>query len=105
MKQLSKNLKCIRMRSSVEIWVEDDRIQELKKIINGIKTSKFIDIGDDWINTADIEGIYSPKTMEDFTKRKNGQWLCKYGIYHNRYEKCNCYELKKYKIRYLQVKK
>jgi hypothetical protein len=28
--------------------------------------------------------------MEDYTRRKNGQWKCKYGNWHDKGEKCNC---------------
>ncbi len=42
------------------------------------------------MNTADIMGIFSPGDMEDMKRRKNGDWVCKFGIWHGRKEDCAC---------------
>ena len=89
--QISKNLMCILMRSGIEMWLESDRIENLKSILLKINESKFIEMYNEIINTADISGIYSAETMENLTRRKNGQWQDKDGDWHNKGEiVCKC---------------
>ena len=81
--ELSKRLVCILMRSRVEIWKEEDRINKIN--LEGVK---FINIDGEIINTADISGIFKASTMEEQTRRKNGEWKCQQNYWHNRGEKC-----------------
>ena len=90
MKELAKNLYCIQMRTGVEIWVEHERAVKLQNILSSISGSKFILFEEETINTADIVGIFRAGTMQDLTRRKNGQWLCDKGTWHQRGDKCNC---------------
>jgi len=79
MNELTKNLMAIVLRNDIEIWAEEDKIKNLQKILTMGKESRFIEIDGEVINTADISGIFSAKTMEDITRRKNGQWKGKDG--------------------------
>ena len=88
--ELSKNLKCIVMRSGVEIWVEGDRAEILQGVLDKITEHKFIRYEGDTINTADITGIFGADAMEDKTRRKNGEFKCKQNEWHMRNEKCEC---------------
>jgi len=90
MKELVKNLYCIQMRTGVEIWVEHERAVKLQNILSNITGSKFILFEEETINTADIVGIFKAGTMQDLTRRKNGQWLCQNGTWHQRGDKCTC---------------
>jgi len=90
MKELSKNLKCIVLRNGIEIWKEEERLNDLIKKLSFNQKVGFIKIDGELINSADIIGIFSGQTMEDYTRRKNGQWKCKYGNWHDKGEKCNC---------------
>ena len=84
--EITKNLMCILMRDGVEIWIEEEKLETLKEMI---ETRKFVSIGKEMINTVDISGIYEAKTMEEKTRRKNGQWKCKFGYWHqNKNEEC-----------------
>ena len=94
--EITKKLVCIVMRNNVEIWVEEERIESLRKALPLLKEHKFIGIDDEMLNTADIVGIFSAQTMEDTTRRKNGQWQCKYNYWHERGEQCAHEELGKY---------
>lgn len=96
-KQITKKLMCIVMRDGIEIWIEDDRIQNLKKALMMTEKSKFIELENEVINSADILGIFSSNTMEAKTRRKNGQWKCNWNHWHNRGERCACGEMEKYK--------
>ena len=44
----------------------------------------------DFINTNEISGIFSSQSMEEFNRRKNGQWKCSYNFWHEKFEKCDC---------------
>ena len=89
-KEISKKLKCIVMRNSVEIWKEEERINDLiQGLVSGKKVG-FIKIDDEIINSVDIVGIFTAQTMEDLTRRKNGQWQ-KDGKWYNKGDRvCKC---------------
>jgi hypothetical protein len=89
------------MRNGVEIWIEKDRASNLIDQIEKRRESKFVKIDEQILNTADIVGIFDAKTMEEMTRRRNGEWLCKWNEWHNRGEKCFCGELKKYDEKYV----
>lgn len=92
--ELAKPLMCVQMRSGVELWVEKGKAGKLQDVLQGITQSKFIRYEDQTINSADIVGIFEAKTMEELTRRKNGQWLCKAGNWHERKGECVCLEEK-----------
>lgn len=87
MNELTKNLMCIKMRSGAEIWVEKEKAQRLIDLI-GTTATRFVDIEGEMINSASVEGVFSPKTMEELAHRKNGEWQCHTGYWHKRYEEC-----------------
>lgn len=84
------------MRSGVEVWLEDSRIEELKKGLRTLTSNKFIEIDDRMINTADITGIFTPEDMQDLTRRKNGEWKCDKGHWHQRSEQCLGHKIKQW---------
>lgn len=90
MTQLSKNLVCILMRSGIQIWIESDRAASLKSQIETSKQSIFVNFNDQFINTADISGIFTADLMEDLTRRKNGEYKCRSNVWHPRNTKCDC---------------
>lgn len=96
-KSITKNLMAIVMRGGLEIWIEEEKIQNLKRALMSGKESKFIELNDEVINSADIVGIFTPQTMENKIRQKNGQWKCSEGVWHDKYEKCECnIEIPKY---------
>lgn len=96
MKEISKNLMCIKI-GEMEVWTEADKMESLMSILKDKNAQQFIQIGDEIINRSFIVGVFKAKTMEDVTRRKNGQWKCKYGFWHERGEQCSHGELAKYK--------
>lgn len=86
MTEVAKQQMCILMRSGIQLWIDKDRTEALMKMIGN--ESKFVSIDEQYINTADVSGIYDPTTMEDLIHRKNGQWKCKHNVWHDRFEKC-----------------
>lgn len=86
--ELSKDLRCVLLRSGIKIWIEQEKEAPLKKMIEG--GVKFIEYEGQYINTADITGIFTPDKMADLTREKNGEWYCKYRNWHSRGVKCDC---------------
>lgn len=76
------------MRNGAEIWLEEERIKFLIDNLLSLEKHNFIKIDDEIINTADIVGIFGTKTMEEITRRKNGQWKCVLGYWHERGQEC-----------------
>jgi hypothetical protein len=72
------------------LWIEAERAKTLQDVLDGITASKFIRFEGETFNTADIEGVYRANTIEEYTRRKNGQWKCEHGSWHERIEKCSC---------------
>jgi hypothetical protein len=90
-KELSKNLVAIVLRNGAEIWAEKDRAEILIRLLEKVNQSKFIRFDGELFNTADVVGIFSAKVMEEITRRKNGQWKCERGNWHDRSKKCECW--------------
>ena len=90
-KELAKKQKCLRTRSSIEIWLDEEKWVKLEAILSNSNLGKFINIEERMVNIADIEGIFLPKDLEELKRRKQGQWQCGYGNWHNRNESsCDC---------------
>ena len=53
-KQITKKLMAIVMRDGIEIWIEDDKIQNLKKVLMMTEKSKFIELWNEVINSSDV---------------------------------------------------
>lgn len=82
------------MRNDVQIWVDADKMDNLRDILQNTD-KRFIHLKErgEFINRADIQGIYNPKTIEEYKRRKNGQWKCKHGNWHDSGSDCeseNC---------------
>lgn len=90
MRTITKDLKCILLRNGVELWVETNRIAQLVELIRNTQGSRFIEYEGQVINTADVTGIFTPETMDAYTRRKNKQWQCSFGNWHDWREKCDC---------------
>ena len=90
MTQLAKNLMCVQMRSGVEIWMEQVRVEKLQQVLRNITSHKFVDFDEQTINTADVVGVFNATSMDEHTRRKNGQWKCDSGEWHDRGAKCEC---------------
>ena len=90
MTEISVNLMCISIRSGVQIWVEQSRAATLQCILSTLTQHKFVEFEGQTFNTADLVGVFTPESMDELTRRKNGQWQCKHGEWHGRGEDCEC---------------
>lgn len=87
---LTKELVAVCMMSGVVLWLEKDRALKLEALLKDPKAPKFVEFEHQLLNISSIEGIYSAQTMDELQRRKNGQWQCKEGDWHDRFEKCTC---------------
>jgi hypothetical protein len=88
--ELAKAQKCVVIRGGFEIWVDTEKADRLQATLQNLTSHLFITWGKDQFNTADVTGIFSPETMDERTRRKNGQWQCQSNGWHDRFEKCTC---------------
>lgn len=88
--ELAKNQYCILMRNGVEIWIDEDQKSKVQQILSLPKEQqpRFLNVTGLVRNVADMTGLFTTFELEDATRRKKGQWQCKYGVWHDKYEKC-----------------
>lgn len=80
---------CVQIRTGVELWVEKDRAGNLMTLLT-TTDNKFIEFDGQIFNRADIVGVFTATTMEELTRRKNGQWTCSKGTWHDKRQQCDC---------------
>lgn len=90
MNEISKNIQCISIRNGVELWIDEDRANEISGILSKVSSHTFIKLEGRLINTADISGIFTAQDMEESTRRRNGEWKCRWNIWHGKGTKCEC---------------
>lgn len=90
--ELTKELAAVCMMGGVIIWVERERIAPLEAIFGRPRTDwpQFIEIDGEMVNPSRVEGIFTSTRMDEMQRRRNGQWVCKAGKWHDRGEKCDC---------------
>lgn len=92
-KEISVDLRAIRMMSGITIWIEAEKAEKIRLMLAEKPHTEWpgmITIDGEIIHTRSIEGVYTAATMESDQRRKNGQWQCKSGKWHDRGEKCDC---------------
>lgn len=88
MNELSINLRCVLLIGGLEIWLEEERAQNLEKLM---ETVKYARLENSIIAVSQIAGIFSPEHMNEFKRLKQGQWHCMKGNqWHDKGEKCKC---------------
>lgn len=78
------------MRSGVEIWDEAEKVRGFQDDLVSTTQHFFARFGEETVNTADVVGVFEAATMSDYTRRKNGQWKCNEGGWHEKNTKCDC---------------
>lgn len=91
-KEISVDLRAIRMMSGITIWIEAEKVKRLEEMLKTPRSEwpTLLKIGDELVAPYSIEGVYTPATMDSDQRRKNGQWQCKTGKWHDRGERCDC---------------
>lgn len=91
MKELSVPSKCVVFRNGVEIWIpEGEKLAKLQNALANLQSHMFIEWEGRSMNTADMSGIFTPIDMEDMKRRKNGEWQCQRGTWHEKRQECAC---------------
>lgn len=88
--EISVCLVCVSLRNGVEIWIEKDKAESLMAALSSPNPPQFIKYGGRLLNRADIVGVFEASDMDSLTRRKNGQWKCASGKWHDKGEKCEC---------------
>lgn len=89
MKQLAKQELCVLVRGGLELWINADRVEQLEKALAD-STKRFIKINGQLVNPFEVLGVFTPEAMEDRQRRKNGQWKCLKGTWHEKQHVCEC---------------
>ena len=105
MNEIVTKLYCVQVRSGVEIWLDEARAIKLQDALQEITSHKFIRYETQTINTADIVGVFEATSMEELTRRKNGQWKCSTGTWHERKTECMCSYEKEKRLKMAAMKK
>lgn len=80
---------CVVIRGGLELWIDADRRETLKAAIAN-PSARIIDIHGQLVNTFEIIGVFTPEAMEEKRRRKNGQWTCELGTWHDKGNVCEC---------------
>lgn len=89
--EIVQSLHCVVVRNGIEIWIPSDKMQAFDNAYKlARKNQELMYFGEERINPADVVGVFKADTMSDLTRRKNGQWKCQHGNWHDRNEKCEC---------------
>ena len=91
MNEISKKLYCIVMRNGIEIWADESFIEKLKIVLGRLSGRVFVPFENRILNTADITGVFTAEDMEEYRRRKNGQWKCNKGKWHAKEDHCECW--------------
>jgi hypothetical protein len=88
--EIARQQKVLVLRNGLEIWIDKDKAEEIENDwVNGNLKGAF-KIEGRTLNTSDLSAIVKPLDMEELRRRKNGQWKCRFGVFHDRGEKCSC---------------
>lgn len=86
-RDIAKNQMCIFIRGGVELWVDKDKIQAIEE---EIKKGGVFRLEENVIRGNDVIGIFKPEVIAERARRKNGEWVCSYGKWHEKFKKCQC---------------
>lgn len=90
MNKIAKRQKCILSRDGSMLWVDEDKALRIQEDLENKTIHGHFRVEGRTLNTVEITGVYYPEDIEDMTRRKNGQWKCLNGEWHERYQKCEC---------------
>lgn len=87
--ELSLSMQCVVLNGNIEKWIEEDKARIIRQAIKD--GAKYVEIGNEIFNTFSIVGIFEPSTMEERSRRKNGEWQCEHGAWWEKGDrKCQC---------------
>lgn len=94
MNEVSVSLWCVLLNGNIEKWVEEKNADIVRMAVK--RGDKFIEIGGELINTFSVVGVFSPATMADRFRARNGEWKCRHGEWWTKNDRtCECDRYKK----------
>src|SRR3990167_560017 len=88
--EIAKSQKVIVMKSGLPLFVDAERAKNAEQILASGTGHRFLGIDEQTINSAEIEGIYSPEQYEEIQRIKKGDYKCKFQRWHAKREECSC---------------
>ena len=81
--EITKPQMHIELRNGLSLPVDAEKV---KVFMQEVERCKFVQINGEYVNTADISGVFKPKTIEARNKKKagKGNWKCE--IHGNKIE-------------------
>lgn len=89
MNELAKRQSMVSIRGGTELWIDEDRVQDLEKALQN-SNNKFIKISGQLVNVFEVLGVFSVEAIEERQRRKNGEWKCQKGKWHEKFKICEC---------------
>lgn len=88
---------CIIIRGGIKIWIPKEKAEILMQAIEKNEVQRFVRINDQFLNIADIQGIFPYNLLkeqedEENEKEDSQYWTCSNNARHNKREFCRCFE-------------
>lgn len=88
--KLTKRQMCFLSRDGSMLWVDEEKALRIQHDLEEKTIHGHFRVEGRTLNTVEITGVYFPEDIEDMTRRKNGQWKCLAGEWHERNMRCEC---------------
>ena len=76
------------MMNDVRVYITQEQADNLKKLLSAQNCPRYVEIGEELINTNSIVSVSSAVNLKLSERVKRGDWMCKYGHWHTRGEEC-----------------
>ena len=91
--EIANKQKVLLTYDGIELWLDEEKWKKLEYALDN-QIGQFYEIEGRRVSKSNITGIWYPIDIEEKKRRKNGQWKCSYGRWHNRGENCECHKNK-----------
>ena len=88
--QVAKIQQCVYLRNDIEVWVDEEKGENIKQDLEKGAVGDFIRVEGRLINTKDIVIVCPAEDLTDLKNKKQGKWKCEYNTWHNRSDNCDC---------------
>jgi len=78
------------MRDGSHIKVTELAAKDIRNVLANITGSKFLEIGDVSVNSADISKVDTLDNVIELENKKQHKWKCDYGKWHKDRQECDC---------------
>lgn len=90
--EISKDRHVVVMKSRVPLFVDEETATRMQSALVGQEAHRFVRIASlgVTVNTAEIEGVYTPEKYEELVRAAGGEYRCARGAWHKRSSRCEC---------------